>query len=156
MSTPTYSACKVIVTVAGIRIQGFGETDMVSAERDADKFTKSTGADGRSSRSHNCSNAGKIKITLQQTSEANDVLSKLLLADEATLDAKFPVSIVDRNGSTNIIGGDCWLMGPPAAALNSEIGDVVWNIDVSNLYMFIGGNDRGLIDSLASFVSAII
>ena len=139
----TYSACKVIATVAGKRIQGFGESDMINVERDNQKFVKVTGADGRVSRSHNCANAGQLQFTLQQTSEANDFFSKLLATDELSLAGQFAVSITDLNGSTNIIGADCWLTGPPAVPMNKEITDRVWTIDVGDLYMYVGGNNGG-------------
>ena len=138
------------MTVAGKRLQGFGESDMINVERDSAKFIKVTGADGRVSRSHNCDNARQIQVTLQQTSEANDFLSQLLATDEATLAGQFAVTITDLNGTTNIIGADCWLMGPPATPLNKEITDRVWTIDVANLYMYIGGNKGGNILAGAS------
>ena len=152
----TYSACKVVLTVALKRITGFGESDMVNVERDAAKFIKTVGADGRGSRSHNCSNAGQTTITLQQTSQANDILTSLLMADENTLLGQFPVSIEDLNGTTNIIGADCWITGPPATPLNAEITDRVWIIDVADLTMFIGGSEGGLLGQTASKVAAVI
>ena len=150
----TYSACKVVLTVAGLRITGFGETDMVNVERDETKFVKVTGADGVVSRSVNCSNAGQIQITLQQTSTANDILSGILLADETSLSAQFPVTIKDLNGSTNIVAADCWIQGPPATPMNKEITDRVWIIDVANLSMFIGGNDGGLLNDTLGQIAA--
>jgi len=136
----TYSACKVIFTASGTRVRGFGESDMINVERDSTKFVKVTGADGRVSRSHNCDNAGQIQVTLQQTSEANDFFSQLLLVDETTLSGQFAVTITDLNGTTNIIGADCWLVGPPAVPMGKEITDRVWTIDVANLSMYVGGN----------------
>ena len=151
----TYSASKIVLTVAGIRVTGFGETDMVNVERDESKFIKITGADGVVSRSHIVSNAGQITITLQQTSAANDVLTGLLLADEVSLAAQFPVTIKDLNGSTNIIAADCWIQGPPAVPMNKLITDRVWIIDVADLSMFIGGNDGGLLTGAVGQIAAI-
>lgn len=151
----TYSASKIVLTVAGKRVTGFGESDMVNVERDESKFIKITGADGVVSRSHIVSNAGQIQITLQQTSLANDILSGLLLLDEVSLAAQFPVTIKDLNGSTNIIASDCWIQGPPAVPMNKLITDRVWIIDAADLSMFIGGNDAGVLSGAVGQLAAL-
>jgi hypothetical protein len=139
----TYSACKVKTVIAGIAISGFGESDMITVERDEAKFIKTTGADGVVSRSHVCHNAGQIQITLQQTSKANDALSGLLAADEATLQGQFPIVIKDLNGTSVYVGSDCWITGPPPGSFGKEIGERVWVIDCADLKMFTGGNHSG-------------
>jgi len=140
MAAKTYSPKKVSITVAGVIITGYADGTFVSVERAADAFTKVVGSDGEVGRVHSADRSGKITITLQQTSESNDVLSALQIADETTLTGKFPVVVKDTNGTSLYMAGDAWIMKNPNAEYSNGMSTREWSIECADLVAFAGGN----------------
>lgn len=140
MGAKTYSPKKVAVIVAGYIINGYADGTFVNVERAADTFTKVVGADGEVGRVHSADRSGKITITLQQTSESNDVLSALQQADELTLSGKFPVAVKDNNGTSLYVAGDAWVMKPVNSEYASTMSTREWTIECADLIPFSGGN----------------
>jgi hypothetical protein len=161
MAANTYSACELLVQFGNIVLTGFGETDIVTIKRDEDRFIKKAGADGHIGRARVCHNSGTVEITLSQTAKANDQLSKLLANDESTCGTKtFSLIIKDGCGSSNYTGTDCWISGPPEVKYGKELQDRVWKIEVSDLTMFVGGNESGgaesFIDDIRSGINNVV
>lgn len=140
MGAKTYSPKKVSVVVAGVIIRGYADGTFVMVERSADTFTKVTGADGEVGRVHSADRSGRITITLQQTSESNDILSALQLADELSLTGKFPVIVKDNNGTSLYMAGDAWIMKAPNAEYSNGMSTREWIIECADLDPFAGGN----------------
>ena len=149
----TYSAAHMKISISGVNISGFGETDVVNITRDETKFVKSTGADGRTSRSFNESNAGVIEITLHQTSGANDQLMSWHNTDVATLNGELSIVIEDLNGTSKFVAEDSWIQQPAEAGFGKEFTDRVWTIDCGELTMFVGGNESSALSSAVSALS---
>lgn len=140
MAAKTYSPKKVSIIVAGVIITGYAEGSFISVERASDTFTKVAGADGEIGRVHSADRSGKIVLTLQQTSESNDVLSALNIADELTLTGKFPVAVKDNNGTSLYVAGDAWIMKSANSEYAATMSTREWTIECSDLAAFVGGN----------------
>lgn len=140
MAAKTYSPKKVAITVAGVIITGYADGSFVSVERASDTFTKVVGADGEVGRVHSADRSGAITLTLQQTSESNDVLSALQIADELTLTGKFPVTVKDNNGTSLYIAGEAWIVKPVDAEYSGDMSTREWRIECAVLEAFAGGN----------------
>ena len=140
MAAKTYSPKKVSVIVAGVIMAGYAEGSFISVERSADAFTKVVGSDGEVGRVHSADRSGRITLTLQQTSESNDVLSALQIADEFSLTGKFPVIVKDNNGTSLYHGMDAWIVKSPNAEYSNSMSPREWMIDVADLTAFSGGN----------------
>ena len=149
----TYSAAHLKISISGVNISGFGETDVVNITRDENKFVKSTGADGRTSRSHNESDSGVIEITLHQTSGANDLLSAWHATDVATLNGELSIVIEDLNGTSKFVAEDAWIQKPAETGFGKEFTDRVWTIDCGELTMFVGGNESSTLNTALSYLS---
>lgn len=137
----------MIISVAGVQITGFGDSDMVTISLDEDKFTKYVSVDGEVSRSFNVADTGRFVFTLNQTSQANAVLSGLLTADvfDNTGNLTFPVAIRDQNSEgTFYLGTDCWVSAMPESAFGKEIGTREWVIDASKIRYAITGAGEGI------------
>lgn len=140
MGAKTYSPKKVSVIIAGLIATGYAEGTFIQVERAADTFTKVVGSDGEVGRVHSADRSGKITLTLQQTSEFNDVLSALQQADELTLSGKFPVAVKDNNGTSLYVAGDAWIMKPVNSEYANTMSTREWVIECSDLIPFAGGN----------------
>jgi hypothetical protein len=136
MSVATYSAADMVILVNGIQISGFSDSDTVTVALDETKFTKYTGVDGVTSRSHNASDAGKFTFSLAQTSDANAVFAGFLKLDLADLgsNAVFGVAVLDPNNpSTFYLGTGAWVEGMPESGFAKEIGTREWVVEASDI-----------------------
>lgn len=155
MSTKTYSPKRMIITVAGVQITGFGDTDMLTVSLDEEKFVKYVSVDGDVARSFNVADTGRFVLTLNQTSNANEVLSGLLAADvfDNTGNLTFPVAIRDQNSKgTFYLGTDCWVAGMPESGFGKEISTREWVIEASKIRYAITGAGKGLIEGIVEGV----
>ena len=137
----TYSPKNVAVIVGGVAITGFAEGTFIVLEREVDSFTKVVGADGDVSRTANANKSGSCTITLKQTSDSNDVLSGILLADEITLRGQFPFLLKDTNGRTLAESPCGWIRRVPNSEFGSDQTNREWIVDLSELIVFTGGNN---------------
>lgn len=136
-----YNAGDVSVIVGTRSLSGFGETSVVSIERDEDAFIKQIGADGEVTRSKTNNRTGSLTITLQQMSESNDFLSNLAQTDELTGQGTFPVLVRDANGNTLAVADTAWIRKLPVSAFARDAGEREWIIDCADLVMFVGGSN---------------
>lgn len=141
MTVETYSPKKVTVILGGKIITGFAEGTFITLEREVDSFTKVVGADGEVSRTANANKSGSATITLKQTSNSNDLLSALLIADELSLQGQVPFLLKDGNGRTKAASPCAWIRRVPNSEFSSDQTTREWIIDLSELTVFTGGND---------------
>jgi hypothetical protein len=140
MSTSTFDPSRVLVSYHGVPISGFADGTFISAERDTESFSKTVGADGEVARVANADKSGKVKLTLLQTSQGNDVLSAMLKIDELTKHAIGPVFIKDLFGTTLVGGAEAWLEKPATVVLGKEIEGREWTVVVADMEIFVGGD----------------
>lgn len=105
----TYDARKVVTTVAGMFITGYGDGTMVKASKDNDNFEASSSAQGDAVISVNGDGMGTIEITLNQTSPSISVLDGL--ANARTL---IPVWVNSNNEIKEVVGGTKAMVTKPS------------------------------------------
>lgn len=141
MATKTFNFKKVAVSFKGVLLTGFMDGEgVVSIVRDADSFTRHTGADGETSRAANADKGGTATIRLKQDSASNDFLSQQLALDELT-DANTGVfSVIDGSGRTNANAPEAWVKKVADITLGQTIVGREWTFDLAKLDAFVGGN----------------
>ena len=129
----TYDFNEVILVVGVKRIEGFEEGTEITAERDADSFTKKVGVGGNVTRSKSNNFAGQIKFTLQHLAKDNAFLQALITTDERTGVGIIPVAIIDKTGKEKVGASEAWLMRPSNKTYAAESSGREWVIDCANL-----------------------
>lgn len=138
----TYAADEVRIVVGGAPISGLADGTFVSISRDEQAFNKVTGADGVTSRAKTANRAGTITLTLQQTSPGNDVLSALMLADEAGNNGVTSVLVKDSGGRTLHFAASAWVQQMPDVDFSKDIEEREWVLDCAAIDSFVGGNSN--------------
>lgn len=160
MSVATYSPKNMVITLGGLPVTGFSDSDMVTISLDEPKWAKYTSVDGTVSRSHNVADGGRFVFTLNQTSAANQIFSSALQLDLANPDGSntFGVAVRDENTSgagTFYLGTGSWVEGMPESAYGKEIGTREWVVEVSDVKWNLSGNESSEIVGLASSAAAV-
>ena len=135
----TYDPGLVILTVGGNVITGFMDGTFITAERDEDTWKLHVGADGEAARARNRNKAGKIVVTVQQTSPANDLLSAMHNTDEASGAGTGPAYLRDLLGNTLVGGDEAFVLKPAPIEFGGEIAGRQWTIVVPKLEGTVGG-----------------
>ena len=141
MTVRTYDPKAVQVIIGGQQMSGFADGDFISAERDADMFTKHVGSDGEASRAKSNDKSGRLTLTLSQTSASNDILAAFAAADELDNSGIVPILIKDTLGTSTLFAGHGWVVKQPVFTAGKEIGDREWMLDMARIDIFIGGNN---------------
>lgn len=139
MGVATYDPKDIIVTLGGVPLSGFADGTFVTVSRSGDSFSKSTGADGRTSRAKSNDKSGELALVLAQTSLSNDVLSAMLAADEASGAGVVPLMVKDVRGAALWFSPSAWIRKPADGGYGKEISDREWMIDCADLQAFVGG-----------------
>lgn len=141
MTTRTYDPSRVNVTVGAATLSGFAADTFISIEEVGDGVTSVVGADGEVARAMSSDRRCRVKITLQQTSAGNDVLSALLQADRLSGGGSlFPIAVADLRGRTVFTSSEAWVVKYPTAEFGAEVGSREWTIETGNSAFFVGGN----------------
>jgi len=140
MSFKTYDVRAGVLVVGGVPMTGFADGTAIRVEFDEEQFTKTTGADGLTTRSKTNNYAGSVSIFLQQTSPSNDVLSALWATDRATSKGVVPVMWKDFSGRTIWAAQHAWVRQMTSLEEGKEASDREWVLDCAELTGFTGGN----------------
>lgn len=131
----TFDAAEVSVIVGTRRANGLSEGSFVKVTRDAESFTKKTGADGETTRSKTNNKAGKVEITVDQSSDFNDFLSSLEASGLIV-----PIAVIDGSGTTAVFARQGWVLKPADLDKGRDSGENTWTLDTGTIDIFIGGN----------------
>ena len=140
MAVKTYDPKQVAVIIGTRAASGYAEGSFVKVERNNDAFALMVGADGEATRAKSADKSGKITITLLASSDYNDYLSELALADELTGGGIVPALIKDNSGRSLHTSATCWVMKMPTNDFAKDNGTREWVIETDELIMFTGGN----------------
>jgi len=140
--TGTYNPAEVVVTVGGVILSGFSDGDHIIARRNEDVSSMRAGNDGGVGRAINPNKSGEFEFKLLQTSQANDLLSTLVNADDLVNGGKsqFPIAVLDGSGRSLAVATQCWVKTLPEMTFGKETGERVWVFSAADLKMQIGGN----------------
>lgn len=138
----TYNPARVTVIVHGFNVTGFADGTFVNIVQVADGITSQVGADGEIARAINVDRRCTVTITLQQTSEANDFLSRLYDADILTCGGKMgPIMVQDLCGSTLFAASVSWVVKYADVEFSKEISTRAWSLQTGAPSSFlVGGN----------------
>lgn len=140
MAIKTYNPKRVVVSFLGQTLTGFAPGTFIRVEYDEDAFSKYTGADGESARVQNANEGGNATCTLMQTSQSNDTLSALAIADRASGTAVGPFMVKDLSGTTLCLSPNAWVKKIAGLERGKEATDSAWEFDLTDLKMVNGGN----------------
>ena len=128
-----YDPKNIVITVNGETIEGFADSTFVTIERDEDNWTKTVGADGTVARSRTRNVAGRVTLTLMQTSASNAILEGFIEMDDYANLGQFYVSVLDANYKGKIEIPCAWISKPPAVTFGREIEDREWVLDCAQI-----------------------
>lgn len=132
----TYDPGQVDVIIGGYRIEGFGESSMITITRDSDLFTDKVGVDGEVSASKMYDRRAEMEITLMQTSRSNEDLQTLLDADYAAPNGAgvVGVRVVDRSSvdgnNTVFKARSARVTRDPDVSFENEASERTWKIRI--------------------------
>lgn len=138
-ATKTFDPAKVLVSFAGQVITGFAPDTFISAERNEDGFTLVVGAGGEATRSQSRNKSGTVTLTLMASSQSNDILSAVALADELSGTGVSPLFIKEFNGTTVVMAQNAWIKKLPVMERAKEAGTVEWVFECEAVDLLLGG-----------------
>lgn len=130
----------VHVLVGPHRVSGRAKGSWLSVAYDSDETTVLDGIDDEGMFIDQVSRKATIVVTLLQSSDSNDVLSGLVIANRATPGGlAFPLNIIETNGRTLYTAAQA-KVAKMADGTWSDGGEVrTWTIVTPRLIGFVGG-----------------
>lgn len=139
MATATYDPSLNVFSFAGLNITGYAPATYISVERNEDAFTLVVGASGEATRSHNRNRSGTVTLTLMASSQSNDALTAIALADEIGGTGVSVLFLKEANGTTLVSASNAWVKKMPVVDRAKEAGTVEWVFECEDLNIFVGG-----------------
>lgn len=142
LGTKAFDPAMCVFTLAGIEIKGYAEGSKLTATF-PELFNMKVGLDGEVARGKTNNKTSLWKLQLMETSESNDVLANLFLADDGTpAGTVVPLFYKNLNGTTLITAASAWIVGWPEMGVSAEPGDREWTVQCGETITFIGGQAR--------------
>lgn len=136
----TFDAAQVTVSFNGILLYGYAPGEFLTIERDENMFNKVIGAAGEGARAKTNNKGGMVTLRLLQTSDANDLLSALALADENLNTGSGVLMIRDNSGTLICVCDDAWIQKLPTINFGTEITTKEWVFECVNIQYNGGSN----------------
>ncbi len=133
-------------------MSGFMEDKIISIERNAETYTLYTGADNTNTRIFNANTSAKLTVALAQTSETNDVLTRLYQEDADSRDSSgiFSISVVDNSGRSSYFSEEAYIAVVPNAEYGNSMQAREWVIHATRMDAVVGGNSKFTITGAAA------
>ncbi|QNR53865.1 hypothetical protein phiK7A1_077 [Pseudomonas phage phiK7A1] len=149
----TYSPSDVTILVSGYQLSGLLSVELAWNSK---PFTMYKGIRNQHTRVFNQSMAATLKISVQQTSITNDVLSMILDEDRLGNTARLEVTMKDTSGSTLYQALQCYIAHYPTVTFTSGFSAREWEIDILDMTTInIGGNSKAAFDVFSSVKDAL-
>lgn len=118
-----------------------GEFLRISREQDSVNFRRGVKGAMRTRWLHRDLN---IEMTLLQTSQSNDVLTRLLAADEDAMDNSqlFGINITDKSGRSTHYSGQAFITTLPDQGFSTEGDSLTWTLYAVDAMSHVGGGDQ--------------
>ncbi len=140
MGVKKFDPKQVKVIVGTHSVSGYAEGTFIECRRNEDSFNLNVGSDGQGIRIKSSNKSGQMELTLQQSSNSNQILSALALTDELTGGGTFPLTVEDLSGTSLFFAETAWIMKPADSAFGNEDNNRVWIFETDNIVMNVGGN----------------
>lgn len=137
--TTTYDPAEMLLSFLGDICNGFFDGTFITVERDEDAFALKTGADGENARAKNNNKAGKLVLTLMQSSPTNDILSDYQIQDEESGTGIGPLLLRDGLGTSVVSCPDAFISKMAPIKRGTEILGVEWTFILPKQKQRTGG-----------------
>jgi hypothetical protein len=137
-----YNADVYVISMGGIRIQGFADGEFANIKPTRPKFERVVGVDGEVGRARNSDRTVIVKLILFQTSASNLYLSTLIQTD---MDAPngagvVPLLMQDISGNSIVSADQAWCVDFPELSYDRGIKTCEWTIETGMAIFVAGGN----------------
>lgn len=155
MSLNIYSPSEILVMLGGvIKLSGYLDGTFLEISKDLAPYSSRRTPDGTVARRYTKDKNYTIKFILSQSSESNDLLTKVSQLDEITQQAFFPLLVKDLSGTSLLFSPFAWIEEIPSQTFGTGIESRTWGIKATSCIENIGGNSdtAGLFDDLVNAV----
>ena len=137
-----YNADLYVISLGGVRIQGFADGEFANIKPTRPKFERVVGVDGEVARARNSDRTVEIKLMLLQTSASNLYLSTLLQMD---MDAPngagvVPLLMQDISGNSVVTADQAWVVDFAELSYDRGVKTTEWTIHTGMAIYVAGGN----------------
>lgn len=140
----TYAADEVSMSFLGQPLDGgFADGTFVSIEPASEDFTVKKGADGETARAKTNNKDALVKVTLLQTSLANNVLSAARQRDLAGVNGLGVGVFECRDRSSGVLlahADKAWVEKAPTISRGKEISENEWTLHLADAALDPSGN----------------
>lgn len=141
MSLAHYSPEDVSVIIGGVhQVDGFIDGTFINVSKDTPSFLTRVTASGMVSRVKSPNPIYTVNLTIHHASESNDVLSRMVLADEVTKMVKVPLIIKDQKGTSLLFALSSWIESRPSSSFSDEVEEREWVIKCNQVSWHVGNN----------------
>lgn len=149
----TYSPTDVTILISGYQLIGVLEVEL---QWDSRPFTMYKGIRNQHTRVYNGSMAATLRVSLQQTSDSNDVLSMILDEDRIGNTARLELTMKDASGTTLYQALQCYIPAYPPVTFTKGFRAREWEISILDLTTInVGGNSKAAFDIFSSVQGAL-
>lgn len=131
-----------VISVGGVRIQGFAAGSYITVTQVAEAFNDEAGSDGEVARVKSNDRRLDVVVKLLQTSQSNDYLSGLHLTDLAAPNGAGVVSfqMLDLDGNTAVNGSKAWIKKYPDGDEDRTPKSREWMFRIASGDRVVGSN----------------
>ena len=140
MGLKTYNAKQVSVIFGNVPMSGYGDSEFLSIEMNEDQWELKVGVDGSGTRAKNNNRSAKIKMTLQQSSDANAILQGFWNADQLSNSGVQGFVAKDASGFSIYTAASAWIMKQPVAKFSKGVEMREWTLETDSMSPSEGGN----------------
>lgn len=138
-----YSPEDIIVSIGGVlKLSGFVAGTFLECSKDIQPYRSKRTPDGTTARIYVKDRNYTIRFTLAQSSESNDILTKIQQLDEITQMGYFPLLIKDNKGSSLLFAPTAWIEAVPILSYSQAIEGRTWELRATGCVTNIGGNEE--------------
>lgn len=156
MAYAMYDPSSVYIQIAGvIPVEDVTDGTFVEVTKDSDLFSNVVSSDGKVYRMKIPGDTYTVTLSLQSVSTSSEILEYLMIADQTTGVAKFPLIIKDTSGSSLFFATTCWVQSQPTLSFSDNVEARVWTIKATGVSI-VFGNSYGSSSTSEDIVKGII
>lgn len=148
MSVNTFDPSKVLLSINDYIVKDFVDSTFIEVIQNSPYFRPYPGIRGKNSRIRGRDRSGVVKIRLMQTSPDNEVLSKIVEADDINQTGLLLVTLRDVGGQSGLQFGGAYLEGVPNISYSGQETLLrEWTIHYQFITRYyVGGNQASPLD----------
>lgn len=136
----TYTPDDVILIIAGYQVLGW---DTIQIPQNSDNFVPIPGIRGKNTRSQNIDTSATLTVSIMQTSQSNDVLSRIHALDIQNGTGRLEVTLRDKSGNSIFSSDDAYIVGYPTPSFSATIEYRNWTIQCQTTSDYqVNGNGK--------------